>query len=187
MAKLHDEDGVEYWDLEFIDSGDLIDDYWYPYGNYLENQVTPEFIERHVSIRDKGFYSECCSHIASAYGYCLKDFEYYEVSNAAEHATQAMVKSTVLKNRVLNEYENKAFEYAYTQGFMKGQEAIAKQLYELALLGEFKAIDKFLEVRGAFGGEQSDSGPQVLINVSNEVKTAIESDSKVIKFPSKQS
>lgn len=186
MPKLHDKDNIEYWDLEHLEKSDLIDDYWYPYGNYIEEQVTPEFIERHVSIRDHGFYSECCSHIASEYGYCLKDFEYYEITKAAEHATQAMVKTTVLNNRLLNKYEEKAFEQAYTLGFMKGQEAVAKQLYELALLGEFKAIDKFLEVRGAFGGEQSDNGPQVQIVLAEETKEILEPDSNVLKFPVKK-
>jgi len=166
MPLVYDDEGNEHWDLTKIDQNDLIDGYWYPYGNYFEPQITPEFIERHVSMRDRGFYSECGSHIAAELGYCLHDYETHEITEIAQHATQAMVMSKVMQNRTLTTYEQKAFEHAYVQGYMAGQEIIAKQLYEIAQMGDYKAIEKYLEVRGAFGIEQTDNVAPVTIVVA---------------------
>ena len=165
----------------------LIDKHWFPHANYDEQMVEPEFIERHISMRDVGFYQGNWPDIAAGYGYCLTMHEFYSITKEAEHATRAMVKTTALSNRVLNVYEQRAFDTAYAKGYMVGQSKVAKQLYELALMGEFKAIDKFLEVRGAFGVEATDTGPSIQISLEQTtiVPEGTGVESKIVPFPKK--
>ena len=166
---------------------ELIDGYWYPHANYDEQLIEPEFIEKHISMRDHGFYRGNWPDLAASYGYCLTMAEYYAVSNSAEFATRAMVQVEIMGSRLLNPYEQKAFDLAYNEGYMKGQANVAKQLYELALMGEYKAIDKFLEVRGAFGIESEDTGPAIQISLAEDtiIEAEIAEENKIIQFPKK--
>jgi len=164
----------------------LIDDFWYPHGNYDENEIVPEFIERHISMRDDGYYRGSWNDIAAGLGYTLCNNSFYQIKQEAEFATRAMVHSVVLGGRLLTDYEQAAFNKAYNDGYMTGQSKVAKQLYELAQFGDFKAIDKYLEVRGAFGTEQEETGPAVQITLAEETKDVIDltlEDHKVIQFP----
>ena len=147
---------------------DLIDDEWYPHGNYEEYEVVPEFIEKHISIRDLGYYTGSWPDTAASYGYCFTLGEFHAIYEQAHYASRIMIQSNILSGRTLNKYQKAAFEHAYGQGFMEGQSKIANQLYDLALMGEYKAIDKFLEVRGAFGKESVETGPLVQITLAKE-------------------
>jgi len=168
MAITYGSDGIQHYDIYDGDDSDLIEGYWYPHSNYSEEAVTPEFIERHISMRDVGYYSGNWPDIAASFGYCLTMRSFYEITKAAKFATRAMVHSTVLYSQDLNQYEQKAFDASYNAGYMEGQSEVAKQLYELALMGEFKAIDKYLEVRGAFGIEQTENESPVSILISEK-------------------
>jgi len=161
---------------------DLIDNTWFPHGNYDEWEIIPEFIEKHVSIRDLGYYTGSWPDIAASYGYCLTMQEHHSIYEQAHFATKAMVAINLFKGRELTSYQQLEFNSAYEQGFMEGQTEVAKQLYDLALMGEYKAIDKFLEVRGAFGKEQKDTGSPVQITLSKEVEGTTIDHSNVINL-----
>jgi len=167
---------------------ELIDGRWYPHGDYEQWEITPEFIENHISIRDIGYYSGSWPDLAAEYGYCLKLHEYHSIYEQAHYASRAMVHSSVLNQASLNHYRQAAFDEAYERGFMEGQSKVAKQLYELANMGEYKAIDKFLEVRGAYGKENVDTGPAVQVTLDvgiKEVKEVKEEQGNLISFPAK--
>jgi len=138
-----------------------------PYENVDEEIVTEEYILDHISVYTDGFYRGSWPDVAAGFGYTLSNPEIYEIGIAAEYGTKQMVFVNCI-GRVLNKWEQACFDHYFNIGFQKGQMKVAEQLYELAQMGEFKAIDKFLEVRGAFGQEQADTGPKVHITLATD-------------------
>jgi len=163
---------------------ELIDEHWYPHGNYEEWEIVPEFIEKHISMRELGYYAGSWPDIAASYGYCFTMQEHNDIYEKAHHATRVMILTTMFGAVAITPYQQEEFDIVYQKGFMEGQSEIAKQLYDLALMGEYKAIDKFLEVRGAFGIEQKDTGSPVQITLSKETEGVTIDQSNVVNFPS---
>jgi len=148
----------------------------------------PDFIEKHISVRNLGYYAGSYPDIAASYGYCLTMQEYHNVYEQAHYASRSMVLTSLFGVQPLNPYQQAAFDEGYEKGFMEGQSVVAKQLYNLATMGEYKAIDKFLEVRGAYGKEAVDTGPAVQVTLAAELKEVdgiVVDKQNVINFPAK--
>ncbi len=160
----------------------MIDNAWYPHGNYEEHEITPRMVEKHISIRDDGYYNGSYPDIASSYGYCLTMRQHYEIVKVAEYATKPMAKAQIIGMRGLTKFEQAHFDRCYSEGFMKGQTVVAEQLYELAQMGDFKAMNLFLEVRGAFAVVSGDSGPLVQISLAEGTVIDHEEDAKIVQF-----
>lgn len=168
MTIQYNEQGVPIIDLHEFDSSLLIDDRWYPEGNYHLDQMHEDFYLNHISMHELGYYKGSHSELATELGLCMSDWDRKYVIEQSEYGTKSMVYLSVFESRILTKYQLKEFDDLYNLGFNNGQLAISKQLYELAQMGEYKAVDKYLEVRGAFGLEQSDTESPVTIMVHSE-------------------
>ena len=158
----------------------------FPYENVAEEEVTQHYIEHHISMREKGYYCGSYPDIAAALGYTIYLNQFYEITQLAEYATMPMVHAKVFGPRMLNPCEQKAFDEAYSKGATEGLLAVSKNLYELATLGDFKAIDKFLEVRNAYDSVQASNEAPVQISLDGidaEDEDINLEDSNVINFP----
>lgn len=169
-------------------AGEIVDDWWIPYHEVTtEEEITKEFLDRYVTVRDNGYYIGEFTDRAATLGYCLSMYEAYSIESDAEFATPEMLRSKYLNGKILTDFQQKQFEVIYNKGYMLGQTNVAQQLYNLAQMGEFKAIDKFLEVRGAFNGSQKESGPSIQITVveDTDVIDSVASDTNVVAFPNR--
>lgn len=175
---------------QYVSHGnELIDDYWFDYWDGLDHEeIDEEFLQHYISFRDYGYYMGTMTDSVAKKGFCLSLAENYEIRIMAEYANPQMVMSEILQNRRLNKYEQANFDNVYSEGYIRGQAKISKQLYELAQMGEYKAIDKFLEVRGAFKETQKETGPAIQITLDSELPSIdVEySEDNIVKFPSQK-
>jgi hypothetical protein len=69
---------------------------------------------------------------------------------------------------MLNSYEQACFNENYERGFYEGQVVISRQLFDLAGMGDFKAIQLYLDSRNALVNKTRDEGSPVQISLYSD-------------------